>query len=180
MLAVTYPPHQLPQQGENAMKKFIVLTALALAAPAWALDPVCERVLKAYEATVTTQTWTKVISAKGANDVGGEMRKVNGEAYIRMGDKWVKERDIDLFASEFVRQARSGSDVQLSNCKNAGSKVVDGVDTMVISFTVEAKNAPISHNTLLIGKADGLPYVETTSVIQANYRYKNVTVPPVK
>lgn len=162
------------------MKKFIILSALALAAPAWALDPVCERILKAYEANVATKTWAKMTSLKGSNEGKSEIRKVSGEMYLLMGGQWMKDSSMDQVTSEFVSQARRGGDVKLSNCKNAGSKVVDGVDAMVISFNVETKNAPISHNTMLIGKADGLPYAETTDTMQSSYRYKNVVAPSVK
>jgi hypothetical protein len=164
------------------MKKFIILTALALAAPAHAADSACESVLKANEASLHAKTWAKmvVVNVSGKEPFKMEVRKVDGQYYSMVGGQWIKQAPaFGAAVADFVAKARSG-ETKISNCKNEGAKVVDGVDTVAISFTVEMKGAPPTRGTVMIGKADGLPYAETADTAQTSYRYKNVTAPAMK
>ncbi len=162
------------------MKKFIVLTTLALAAPAYALDSACESVLKANDASLKANTWAKVMTINGKNPTKMEIRKVDGQYYSFIAGKWNKQGPAFQAAlADFVTKIKAG-DVKLSNCKNEGAKLVDGVDTIAVSFTVEMKGAPAARGTVMIGKADGLPYAETADTVQSSYRYKNVVAPAVK
>ena len=162
------------------MKNFVLLTALTLAAPAYAVDSTCEAVLKANEASLKVNTWAKVMVVNGKTPFKMEIRKVDGQYYSSSAGKWMKQAPLfGAAVADFVAKARTG-EVKISNCKNEGAKVVEGIDTVAISFTVEMKGAPAARSTVMIGKADGLPYAETADNVQTNYRYKNVTVPPLK
>ncbi len=162
------------------MKKFIALTLLALVAPAYALDSACESVLKANEANLKLNTWAKMMGVNGKPRIKMEIRKIDGQFYSSSAGQWTKQApSFGAAVADFVAKARTG-EVKISNCKNEGAKVVEGVDTVAISFTVEMKGAPAARSTVMIGKADGLPYAETAENVQTNYRYKNVTVPPLK
>ncbi len=141
---------------------------------ATALDAVCESVIKACEARTNVPAWQSV-TEMGATKL--EAMKANGQYYIRRNAAaWTKTANIDNAERDLVAQMKNGQ-IKLSECKNEGSEMVEGVDTNVVSYVIEMPGAPPARTKLRIGKTDGLPYAQTSDVIKANYRYKNVAAP---
>lgn len=144
---------------------------------ALALEVACEPILKAGEANANAPTWQKVSTLTGNKDFKMEVRKINGQYYSLMGGEWKKQAaGFDEAVKGFVGQMRSG-EVKLSQCKDEGSEMVDGVDTTIISYRIEMAGAPAANAKLYIGKADGLPYADSSDATQSRYSYKDVVAP---
>jgi hypothetical protein len=163
----------------DSMNK-IALTLTLILIPlhnALALDAGCEPIIKTSEASANAPTWQKVTTLTGNKNFKMEIRKIDGQYYSLTGGDW-KKQDASFGAAvqSFVEQARNGA-IKISQCKDEGSKTVNGVNTVVVSYRVEMIGAPAANATLYIGKADGLPYAEISDATQSYYSYKDVVVP---
>lgn len=158
------------------IRPLILLLPALLAAPsAFALEPACEAVLKASEARLKQPAWHSISELDGSMRV--EMIKANGQFYRLDGGKWTKfPIDIDQMERKLIAQMRSG-EAKLTQCKEVGSSVVEGIPVTIVSSRTELKGAPPASSQLYIGKADGLPYKQTGEKVNVTYRYKGVVVP---
>lgn len=137
-------------------------------------DAPCESIIKACEARTNVPAWQSVMEV-GSTKL--EALKANGQYYMRRnGGEWKKTVSIDDTERDFVAQMKSGQ-IKLSDCKNEGSEMVEGVDTNVITYQIEMPGAPAARSKLRIGKADGLPYAQSSDTMKAGYQYKNVAAP---
>ncbi len=142
---------------------------------AFALDPTCEKVLKAAETRINQPTWQSI------TELGDKMRmevvKANGQFYRRAGEKWSKlPANIDDTERKLIAQIRNG-EWKMTNCKVVGNDTVNGIPVTVISSRTELKNAPPGDMKLYIGKSDGLPYRQVGSNLKVEYRYKGFVAP---
>lgn len=145
---------------------------------AFALDAACKPILKASDASASAPTWQKINTLTGKKDYKMEIRKIKGQYYTySSGGDWKKQdAGFEKAVQSFTGQIRSGV-IKISQCKNEGTEIVDGVNTIVISYRIEMTGAPAANAKLYIGKADGLPYAESSDATQSRYSYKNVVVP---
>lgn len=143
-----------------------------------AVDLRCQPIIKASQARIAQPSWHSV-TVIHANHSKMEFMKTGGKFYMRSNDGVWKKMSFSLDDTErkFLDQISKG-DVPLSQCKNAGEETVEGVTTIAVSYRVELeKGKPSQESTLFIGKADGLPYQQTTNTFKVTYRYKNIVEP---
>lgn len=141
-----------------------------------ALEAACELIMKANAVSMHTPTWQKVSTLIG-KDFKIETRKVEGQYYTFMGKEWKKQdASFNAIVKSFDGEVRSGK-IKLSDCKEEGSQIIDGVDTTIISYRVEVTGAPAANAKVYIGKADGLPYADSSATTESRYSYKNIVAP---
>lgn len=141
-----------------------------------ALDPDCEAVIKVNEVSANAPTWEKIVA--GPNNFKIETRKINNQYYSRInGGNWLKQNaGFDAAVKNFAKETRTGK-IKVTRCQNEGSETLNGVETSIISFHVEMAGAPPSKGKVYIGKADGLPYAESSDKMQTEYHYQNIVAP---
>jgi hypothetical protein len=142
-----------------------------------ALEATCELIMKANQVSMNTPTWQKISTLTSKKDFKVEIRKVDGQYYSFINNAWRKQdASFNAIVESFDGQVRSGK-IKLSDCKEEGSEIIDGVDTTVISYHVEMSGGPATNAKVYIGKADGLPYADSSVATQSRYSYKDVVVP---
>nr|WP_315492012.1 hypothetical protein [uncultured Rhodoferax sp.] len=160
------------------MKKIaLVISALILAPSVYAAtDAACMPIIKASEARAAASAWAS--STTVSPEFKMQAMKINGQSYTQVGDGGWKKSPIDHSENErqMLAQITSGQ-IKLSRCKDSGSDVIDGVATRVVAYVMEMPGAPATAAKLFIGKADGLPYAQSSDKTQSRYRYTGLSAP---
>lgn len=158
--------------------KSAILPALLFAVSAHAgVDPACAPVIKSSLTRAAAPAWETVTVVSPGN-FKMEAIQVGGQSYTRMnGERW-KKSPVNFAQSEkqVVAQINSGQ-IKLSKCKDGGDSAVDGIATRITHYTVEMAGAPAAAATLHVGKADGLPYAQTSDQMKTRFRYRGVSAP---
>jgi hypothetical protein len=155
------------------------LLALLTANPAFALDAVCNPIIKASTQKIAQAAWHSITESKNKKM---EAMKVDGKFFMRIdGGKWQKGADFDNGDKVMVGMIQSGK-AKVTNCKDEGSETLDGIATTVTSYTIEIAGMPVpaTNIKLYTGKDDSLPYRELGESVIKNYRYKEVLAPTLQ
>jgi hypothetical protein len=121
-----------------------------------------------------------------------EIMKVNEQYFTRIdGEEWETiGQDPNKVFKEAVKGIES-DEIKITNCKAEGTKILNGVQTDIISYSRKMELFPgaviNSEMKFYIGKDDGLPYMEienskidNTSVnTQTTFQYKNIIAPKI-
>jgi hypothetical protein len=151
------------------------LSLLSTAALAASIDPACEPVVKAIDARISQKAWKTDTIVDEANKIS--TMKVGGKFYKGRDGKWfLQPINLDEQERTIITQIRNGT-VSLANCEMKGEEKIDGVDTNIISMTLQAEGTPAIDVQMAIGKNDGLPYAQTSEHVKTTYRYKNLFPP---
>ena len=140
---------------------------------ALALEAACAPVIAASEARMKLPFWQSV------SDINGSLRletiKTDGKYFTRLGKEAWKPAPVNIDETEQRMLARiQNGEINLTQCKEAGSEILEGRETRVISYLIEITGWPPVNAKLNIGKADGLPYAAISKNTKIQYHYNGV------
>jgi hypothetical protein len=125
----------------------------------------CPAVTKAFEAQ-QKRPWR--MSFKGQE----AMIKVDGAAYMRQGDTWVKMPDNAVAAT-------MAGDTTFTECRSIGPDTVDGMPMVGYEYKAVPKKLEMTPRAarVWIGTADGLPYKWEMEGKVETFNYTDVKAP---
>ncbi len=138
-----------------------------------ALDATCAPIIAASEARMKQPFWQSV------SDINGSLRletiKTDNKYFTRLGKEAWKPAPVNIDETEQRLLARvQNGEINLTQCKEEASEMLEGRETRVISYHIEINGWPAVNAKLKIGKADGLPYSSTSKSTNTRYNYAGV------
>jgi hypothetical protein len=149
------------------------LMALAMAAPAAALEPTCETYLAAVEKSARQPARQSVTEADGTRM---QAVIVDGVLYSEIGGKWRKlNSEFSKAEKALTADIRSGR-IKLDQCSRLGDETIDGAAMTVIEYSLTMPGAEAARSKAYIG-SDGLLYAQTADDARVRFRYRDVVAP---
>jgi hypothetical protein len=151
-----------------------LISGASHAAPATPIEPACESILKAIETRISQPSWKSETIINGETQIAN--MKVRGKFYNGRDGRWAPQSaNLDDQERQFIAQVREGV-ITISKCEEKGEEKIDGIDTTIISMTLQTEGKQAINATVSIGK-NGLPYAQSSEHTKTAYRYKNLFPP---